>query len=126
MSEYDIQASFVEWCQWNEAKYPSLRLAFSTVNGAHLAGDDRMRAIKMARLKKSGLRPGVPDWCLPYAINGYTSLWIEFKSPKGKLSPAQKDYIGMLEANGHAVCVCTDWQEATKIVLKYLKRSVEC
>lgn len=121
MSEYDIQAAFVKWCKWNEVKYPSLKLAFSSVNGAHLAGDARMRAIKMARLKANGLRVGVPDWSLPVARNGYAGMWIEFKAGKNKLSHAQAEYIDLLRAENHLVHVYYDWEKAAVAVKDYLQ-----
>lgn len=118
--EHDTQAAFISWCQWNEAKYPALKLGFAIPNGAHLAGDARTRAIKMARLKAEGFRPGVPDWCLPVPMGGYNGLWIEFKFGKNKLSDAQTDYIALLERNKHCVQVCYTVDEAIKTIEEYL------
>ena len=112
--ESQTQRAFIKWCRLNEKKFPQLKLLFAIPNGG------KRNVITASILKAEGALAGVPDICLPYASNGYTSLWIEFKSPKGVLSPAQKDYIGLLISNGHAVYVCTDWQEAAEIVVKYL------
>lgn len=112
--ESQTQRAFIKWCRLHEKKYPSLKLAFSIPNGG------QRNIVTASILKAEGSRPGVPDWCMLVQNTQYIGLWIEFKSPKGVLSPAQQDYIALLEANGHAVCVCTDWQEATKIVIQYL------
>ena len=119
MSEHDTQASFVNWCQWNEMRYPMLMMAFAIPNGAHLAGDARTRAIKMARLKAEGFKPGVPDWCLPYPCGGYNGLWIEFKHGKNSLSQYQTDYIVLLEQYKHCVKVCYTVDEAIRAVEEY-------
>lgn len=118
--EHDTQKSFVTWCQWNQAKYPMLALAFAIPNGAHLAGDARTRAIKMARLKAEGFRPGVPDWCLPYPSGGYNGLFIEFKHGKNKLSVDQENYIALLERYQHCVKVCYTVDEAISAIEEFL------
>ena len=118
--EHDTQAAFVNWCQWNQAKYPMLALAFAIPNGAHLAGDARTRAIKMARLKAEGFKSGVPDWHLPYRSGGYEGLWIEFKHGKNKTSADQDNYIALLERYRHCVQVCYNVDEAIKTVEEYL------
>lgn len=113
--ESQTQRAFIRWCVLNYKKYPQLNLLFSIPNGGHRG------VVTGAILKAEGVRAGVPDICLPCASNGYTSLWIEFKSPKGRLGDNQKNYIELLKANGHAVFVCYDWEEAADIVVKYLK-----
>ena len=120
MSEHLTQSSFVTWCQWNQAKYPMLALAFAIPNGTHLAGDARIRAIKMNNLKSAGLKPGVPDWCLPYPCGGYNGLWIEFKYGKNKLSVDQQNYIALLERYRHCVQICYSVDEAIVAVEEYL------
>lgn len=112
--EHDIQAAFVTWCRLHEKKYPELKLAFAVPNGGH------RHAATAARLKAEGVRPGVPDWCLPVARGGYIGLFVEFKSSKGKPSPAQLEYIGLLKTAGHRVVVCNDFLVAAEVVKMYL------
>ncbi len=114
MSEHDTQAAFVNWCQWNEAKYPMLKLAFAIPNGGL-----RNKAVA-GKLKAEGARSGIPDWHLPYPCGGYNGLWIEMKHGKNKLSPAQSDYIALLEKYHHCVQVCYSVDEAIKAVEEYL------
>lgn len=97
-----------------------LKLAFAIPNGAHLAGDARTRAIKMARLKAEGFKSGIPDWCLPYPCGGYNGLFIEFKHGKNKLSVAQADYIALLEKYKHCCKVCYTVDQSISVVEEYL------
>ena len=123
-SEHQIQAAFVRRIILLERKYPILRLGFSIPNAG--AGAQSGQA---GKLKAEGVRPGVPDWCLPVP-NGLledptgrrhsAALWIEFKSAKGKLTDAQIEFIGMLGINGHQVYVCRDDAQAERIVLDYI------
>jgi len=120
MSEHNTQSAFIQWCRWNEAKYPELEEAYSIPNGAYLAGDKVQRAIQMNRLKAEGFKTGVPDWCLPVPLGGYASLYIEFKHGKNKLSDAQKQFIRRLEKRGHCVAVCYSVDEAINVTKEYL------
>lgn len=120
MSEHATQSSFVTWCKWNEGKYPALKLAFSIPNGAHLAGDARLRAIKMRNLKAEGLRVGVPDWCLPVPRHSFSGLFIEFKHDKNKANSEQLEYIALLRSEGHRAVICYSVEEAIKEVENYL------
>jgi hypothetical protein len=45
------------------------------------------------RLKKEGVISGVPDLVLSIPRQGYGALFIEMKAAKGRLSPAQIDFI---------------------------------
>ena len=120
-SEHQIQAAFVQRIKLLERRYPILRLGFAIPNAG--AGAQSGQA---GKLKAEGVRPGVPDWCLPITSvhsggRGHTfGLWIEFKSAKGQLSAAQIEFMGMLGINAHQVYVCRDDAEAERIVLDYI------
>jgi len=120
MSEHTTQCAFIQWCEWNEGKYPDLKLIYSIPNGAHLAGDSRQRAIKMAKMKAEGLKIGMPDTHLPVPCGGYNGLYIEFKDGKNKLSDSQEERIDMLERAGHCCAVCYTVDEAIRVTLEYL------
>lgn len=117
-SEHQIQAAFVQRIKLLERRYPILKLSFAIPNAG--AGAQSGQA---GKLKAEGVRPGVPDWCLPVSTisckNGL-GLWIEFKSARGRLSRAQIEYAESLRAQGHQVNVCRDDAEAERIVLDYI------
>ncbi|MES2367781.1 MAG: VRR-NUC domain-containing protein [Pseudomonadota bacterium] len=101
----------------SRAKYPALRLAFAVPNGAWT-----MNKAMAVKLKREGLRVGVPDWILPVRTQFYAGLAIEFKrSPGVKLSNQQAEYHELMRSHGWSVHVCTTWQSAAAVVEEYLK-----
>ena len=53
------QVALFGWAEYNEAYYPELRLLYAIPNGGH-----RHKAMS-AELKAEGVKPGVPNLCLP-------------------------------------------------------------
>ena len=52
-------------------RFPQLRLLYAIPNA-------RKRSFAMAKfLQAEGMRPGVPDMCLPVAMNGFHGLHVE-------------------------------------------------
>lgn len=85
------------------ARYLSLALGraavWSTVgHGAALGATVRDRAVRGARLKAMGVRPGVADIYIAW-LGG--TLWIELKSARGRQSPDQVEFQKRVEAIGH-------------------------
>jgi hypothetical protein len=68
-------------------------------NGSVLAGDGRARAMQMAALKRSGLRPGFPD--LIALASGGRCGFMEVKREGEKLREDQVHWAGALEHLGH-------------------------
>jgi len=59
-------------------------------------------------------RPGTPDFLIK--LFGKPAFWIEFKSPGGRFSPAQKKTIGLLRQLGGEVFIAATADEAIEIV----------
>jgi hypothetical protein len=113
-TENEIQSALMEWARSYERLKPELKLLFHIPNGAQ-------KSIAGGRLfKRLGQKSGVPDLFLPVARGGFHGLWIELKSINGKVSPAQRYWIGELEAQGYAVEVCRDWLKAAQLIFDYL------
>ena len=74
-------------------------------------------------LRRSGLKAGVPDLCVPMASASgkYHALYIEMKAAKGRLSEAQSWWLRELRVRGNAAVVCYSWSEAQYVVINYLK-----
>lgn len=51
----------------------------------------------------------------------HNGLWIEFKSPEGKLTERQKEFIKRVTECNHAVYVVVQWEAAKDIILKYIE-----
>ena len=114
LTESQIQRAFIEWCRWNEARYPALRLGHAIPNGA------KRNIVVATILKREGVRAGMPDWSLPVARGGYAGLWVEFKLPGGKPSVPQKSVISLLRMHHHRVEICYSTEEAIRMVKEYL------
>ena len=132
-TEHQEQCAVIAW--WAHAckgyGLPEFAL-FAVPNGAHLAGDARGRAIKMANLKRTGLRPGVPDLFLAKPINadireGYghastiaSGLWIEMKRKPRKPSPEQEAVLLYLRQRGYHAVIAWSADEAIRAIKAYL------
>lgn len=121
-SEHQHQVTVFEWAEiMAQSKYPMLRWLYAIPNGG-------ARHIVVARkLKAEGVKPGVPDICLPYPrlfcgddpIHG---LYIEMKSKDtdGRVSKDQKQWLDYLDSVGYKVSTCWSADEAIEAIEKYL------
>ena len=74
-----------------------------------------------ARLRRAGVRPGVPDICVPVPTPLYHGCYIELKRKSGGvLSPEQKEWIAYFNSVGYFAAVCKGADEAIKVLEKYL------
>ncbi len=127
-SEYQEQQAVCEWWAIYAAAHKlDERLLMAIPNGAHLAGDGRMRAIQMTKLKATGLRPSAPDLLLakpamiPTSVFlAYHGLFIEMKRLDGKLSADQHSFGMLLQSQGYAWTVAKGAKEAIRAISAYL------
>lgn len=110
------QSMLIQWCELSEQKYPALKMIYAIPNGANKSPAAAMK------FKRTGLRSGVPDLCLPVARGRFHSLYIEMKrTVKGNVSLNQKLWIEWLRKAGHRVEVCKGAEEAKTVIRDYLK-----
>lgn len=119
MTEHTEQVALIQWFRLQHKKYA--KCLFSIPNGAHLAGDARLRAIKMNNLKASGLVPGVSDLMLMIPKGSYHGLFLEMKVKGGKLSDSQKEFMTVATLMGYQAVVCYGFDEAKDAITEYLK-----
>ena len=109
------QIAVFAWIDMQKLSVPDLRMAFHVPNGEH------RNPITGARLKRLGVRAGVPDILLPVARGMYNGLAIELKRQVGgRLSPEQKAWIEGLKLCGWDVHVCPGADVAIEAIRKYL------
>lgn len=96
MSEHLEQVSAVNWF---EAAYPGV-LIFAIPNGGER---NPMVAEKMRR---EGVRRGIPDLMIPA-----WRMFVEMKSPKGRLSDYQIERIDYLISAGYQCLVCYGFED---------------
>ena len=115
MTEHQIQAAFIEYCQWMATQDWRYKNITAVPNGGQ-----RHPAVAM-KLKKEGVKPGYPDVLVDIPNTKHPGLRIEFKKPKGKQSEHQKDWEERLTKAGYLYKVCYSTDEAIKVLTDYLK-----
>lgn len=115
--EASHQKAFFAWLSF---KYPWARdITFAIPNGG------KRIAAEAAHLKAQGVTAGVPDIFCGLARAEKNGLFIEFKSPKGKLTVKQKGFIEKIEAQGYCVAICYSIDDAIKAFEFYLMPFVQ-
>ena len=114
-SESEEQAALFEWAEWQEGKYPELRLMY------HVPNEGRRSVVTGARLKREGMKKGVSDICLPAARGKYHGLYIELKAKDGKATNEQLEFLERINEQEYFGCICRGAEQAQEVILKYLK-----
>jgi hypothetical protein len=112
--EHLEQCALIQWCEIMSSRYPVLELLFAIPNGGS------RHPFEAVKLKRAGVRRGVPDLFLPYPANYKHGLWLEMKSPTGRVSPEQLWWSQKLTECGYQHNVCRSCQEAITIISEYL------
>jgi hypothetical protein len=111
-TEEDEQAALFQYAAYQQHPW---ELLFSIPNGGY-------RKIRTGiRLKRTGLKPGVPDIFLPVVRGKYSGMFIEMKSDRGRVQENQKEWHAVLKAQGYQVEVCRGCDQAVKAITNYLK-----
>lgn len=96
-SEAQEQMAFLEWFEWS---YPKILIL-------HIPNGERRDARTGAKLKRMGVKAGIPDLFIPE-----WRIWIEMKSNKGRLSPIQSNICERLTQIGYEVIVGYGFEDA--------------
>ena len=89
-------------------------ITYAIPNGGH-----RHIAVA-AKMKKEGVKPGIPDIHMPIPNKSFHGLYIEFKVHPNKCTASQKLMIDRLLNNGYQVAICYTLEDAIKITQEYL------
>ena len=121
MNEHEHQATLFRWAALYERDLPELELLYANPLGGqrpHRTG---------VKLKREGVKAGIPDMFLPVAKGTYHGLFIELKRPngpngsgKGVVTQAQDWWLRNLAEQGYRCEVCYGWVEAADVILDYL------
>lgn len=107
--ERDVQSAIMDWAAAHSRKWPSLDLLFAVPNGQFRPG----------QAPEPGLRPGVPDLCLPHPTDAFPGLFLELKREGGRLRDTQCQWLVSLLDQGYAVVVAYGYEEATQTLSLY-------
>lgn len=108
------QMKLIEWCELMKNRIPQLAWIYHVPNG------EKRDYVTAAKLKKMGVKAGVPDLVLPVSRRGYHGLYIEMKVDKNKPSEKQRKWISHLMEEGYLVKICYGFSEASSVLLEYL------
>ena len=114
--EHQEQCALMQW--WAlESRYYGIdeRLLYAIPNGGL-----RSR-VTGARMKREGVRAGVPDIFLAVPRGGHYGMYIEMKTETGRVQPSQETMMSLLQAQGYKCCVCRGWDEARVAITQYLE-----
>lgn len=110
-TEKQEQEALFEWASYR----PDLKLMY------HVTNEGRRTVQHTMALLRMGLKPGVPDICLPVARGKYHGLYIELKAKGGRLSPEQREWQRALLEEGYCAVVCRGFDEARETIDWYMK-----
>lgn len=109
------QTHFFNWLQF---AYPDVYdHAFHVPNGGRRDGRTG------AKLKREGVKAGVPDIVVAYPQGNYSALFIEFKAARphsASVSVEQKAWLERLSKVGYMAVVCRGLDEAKKAIDDYM------
>ncbi len=118
------QAALINWADStpiHDARFKGGKVGdflFSVPNGG-----GKLPMKTCIRLKKTGLRSGVPDLFFSYPCGGLPGLFIEMKRRKNSATTEnQRVWMDRLEQVGYRVDKCKGWDEAREVILEYLGR----
>lgn len=88
---------------------------------AHHAANGGNRSQREAgKFKLLGVLPGVPDIFIPLRTKDHSGLYVELKNAKGKLGPAQIEYMEAVAEQGFLCLVVNDLDTYKQNVIAYL------
>lgn len=116
-SEAQEQATVVEWAAWESREHPELALLYHVPNGGS------RHPAEAAHMKAQGVKPGVPDLCLPVPSGEWHGLYIEMKYGKNKTSERQDWWLMELRRQGYRTAVCYSADAAIKTICEHLNIS---
>lgn len=109
------QELVLRWAIGQTDTWPELVLLYHVANGG------KRGKREAAKLKRMGVKAGVPDLCLPVARSGFHGLYVEMKRlDGGRVSTEQTAWLAALHAAGHCVAVAEGHEQAIAVIKDYL------
>lgn len=108
-TEYQECFTFTQWLELKQVLY------------FHIPNEGLRTISSGARLKKIGLKKGVPDYFICSGMGGYHGLFIEMKRKTHcVITPHQEYWLERLVEAGFYACVCRGAEEAINTTCEYL------
>jgi hypothetical protein len=107
-------------CQWWAYAWKSFGLPCEECLFAIPNGGSR-RVVEAVIMKREGVRKGVSDLFLSVPRGISCGLYIEMKTPDGRIRPEQTKFQEAMMRLGYASMVCRSAEEAIERITTYLK-----
>lgn len=105
-----------QFFQWLQLQYPKVyEVTF------HPANERKTSPQAGARLKRKGVKSGVPDVVMPYRTAKHPGLFAEFKVKGNKLTETQSTYLNKVKAQGFHTTVWYSIEQAQTELKQYLQ-----
>lgn len=113
--EEDLHRACIEWVAFNQARIPRLKWLIHVPNGGK-----RSRG-EAGKMKALGVKKGVIDLMLPRPspLRRWQGLAIELKSPTGKPSDDQKEWLAAHHEDGWLVGIAKTLDQFIELVEAY-------
>ena len=112
------QMQIINYCNSMSAYVPEYEMIY------HIPNEGKRK--NGAKLKRIGLRKGIPDLCLPVPKMVFNGLYIELKKDTSKkASKEQKEWLFKLEQQGYATSLCFGADEAINLITAYMTSDYE-
>lgn len=118
--EHDEQVALFAWAALYSSQHPEITLMHAIPNGG------KRDLIAAARLKAEGVKPGVPDICLPVPRGDKHGMYIELKRRKGgHATLGQMTWLDALARQGYHCMLCYGWEHARDEIIRYMEQSTQ-
>jgi len=114
--EHEIQSEYFKKLK-DIPEVPELDFIFAIPNGG------RRHIVTALKMKKEGVKRGVPDIMIPIVKGNSPGMFIETKAPDGKESKSQIRYRIFLKSQGYQHKICRSAKELLDTTLNYLEIS---
>lgn len=126
-SEHAEQVIVVDWLDHIASRrWPHLAVLDGRLTWFAVPNGGQRNVIVATRLKREGVRAGVPDLAIMIPRGGHGALFVEMKALKGgRASKAQKEWHWALRSMGYRVEVCRGSAAAIEMIETYLNGGMQ-
>lgn len=86
----------------------------------HIANQRQCTQIQGRKLKRMGVKKGVPDLFIAIPRNGCHGLWIELKAGSNRTTTEQNEFIDLLNKQGYKAVIAYGYKEARQVIEEYM------
>ena len=112
--EHQLQVAEIAWTEMQGMLWPELTAIYAIVNQGD-RGD-----MGQIRMTAEGLKRGMPDLHFPVARRGWNSLYVENKTPSGRVAKIQKERMTSLQGHGNLCYVIRAHRDFVTLFTWYL------